>query len=157
LVDQVRAGLNDLAQGRQVDDARLADYQAATKVLILHYAANRRAVSGAPGRDELALPHSCRGIKTPFDATSGQIDLVLHGHLHQAKIYRHRGVPVISVPTLCQQGEQERGFFTLEAADAGVRRTLHARYHRWDRFSFVHDPSQTIALQCRTRSTAVAS
>jgi hypothetical protein len=35
--------------------------------------------------------------------------------------------------------------------EGNVRRTLHARYHRWDRFSFGLDPSRTLALQCRMR------
>jgi hypothetical protein len=154
LVRKLRDGLQDLARGRQVDDAQLADYSAATKVLVLHYAASRWAVSGFPGRDELVLPHICRGIDALFDATDGHVDLVLHGHLHATRIYRHHGVPIISVPTLCQRGEQERGFFSMEAVDTGVRRTLHARYHRWDKFAFVNDPSHTIALQCRMNQTS---
>jgi hypothetical protein len=154
LLQQVRDGLRALADGRAVGEAQLDDYRAATKVLVLHYAASRWAVSGFPGRDELALPHGCRDVNALFEAANGQIDLALHGHLHKAKVYRHAGVPVISVPTLCQLGQQERGFFVLEAHDAGVRRTLSAHYHRWHETSFLADPSHSLTLQCRTPAAA---
>ena len=155
LVQNVRDGLQALAAGHVVGDAELQDYRSATKVLVLHYAASQWAVSGfSLNLDELLLPHVCRQIDRLLDAVSGHVDLVVHGHLHREKIYRRRGVPVISVPTLCQLGDQEHGFFLLEAEDTGTRRTLRARYHAWDETSFRPQALPTISILCRTLAQA---
>lgn len=125
-----------LKQGQDVDDARLDRYSDATKILLIHYPVDLQiAGGGAESLKNLVLPHECRGIRELMDKTASELSLVIHGHLHVARLYRQWGVPVVSVDTTCQKGGSN-GFFVLKIFDSGE---IIAEHHRWRGTGFLLD------------------
>jgi hypothetical protein len=138
LVQEVLRKSEDLRHGVRVDGAELADYDKAVKILVLHYAADDAAVlQGFGGLDAWFVPHACEGVETLVGALKGDLRLIVHGHLHQARRYRVLGVSAVSVPSATQRGAAN-GFYLLRVSGDDFR----VEHHVWRRTAFVVDPSE---------------
>ena len=142
MIAEVRSKMTQLKDRVSVDEAELHDFEGATKILILHYAADHRAVwQRATPPANLLLPHTCRGVGSLVESLKQDLDVIVHGHLHVPRIYRFHGVPVVSVPSMSQRGARN-GFYVLRFVDGDIR----ADYHQWARTGFAFD--QSSALSC---------
>lgn len=149
---ELMAKLAELAKKRRVDDAELDDYRAATRIMLVHYAADIRSVIGLK-LESLILPHNCLGLDNLIGDLGQELDLVLHGHLHFPKIYQHMGTPIISASTTTQK-DGYNGFFLLKFFRSGEIRTEH---HRWFGTGFLPDPEPSLKRTIFSRRSTSAS
>lgn len=125
-----------LTKGISVDGVDGRDYDAATRILVVHYAVDTRKVSGLSQElNALILPHDCKGLDELVNELSHVFHLVVHGHLHKPMIYRQGSVPVISATTTTQRGG-DNGFFLLKFLASGE---IAAEHHRWLSTGFLLD------------------
>jgi calcineurin-like phosphoesterase family protein len=144
LTRDIQTKLDQLKRGTSVDAAELKNYSQSRKILLVHYAVDDRAVLGSVlPRDELVLPHSCVGLDNLVKDLSRDLHLVVHGHLHCARIYNHHGVKVISATTTTQKNSKN-GFFVLKFYDSGDLITEH---HKWTGSGFVLDESRDLNVR----------
>jgi hypothetical protein len=144
LAQEIQTKLDQLKYGASVDAAKLKNYSLSRKILLVHYAVDDRAVLGSVlPRDELVLPHSCIGLDNLIKDLSGDLHLVVHGHLHCPRIYNHCGVSVISATTTTQK-DGNNGFFVLKFYNSGDLITEH---HRWVGSGFVLDDNQDLNVR----------
>jgi calcineurin-like phosphoesterase family protein len=144
LAQEINTKLNQLKRGTPVDAAEIKSYSLSRKILLVHYAVDDRAVLGSVlPRDELVLPHHCTGLDDLIKKLSGDLHLVLHGHLHCPRIYNHCGVKVISATTTTQR-DGSNGFFVLKFYDSGDLMTEH---HRWTGNGFVLDTNPDLNVR----------
>ncbi len=144
LTQEIQIKMDQLRSGISVDAAKLENYSLARKILLVHYAVDDRAVLGSVlPRDELVLPHSCAGLDNLIKDLSRDLHLVVHGHLHCARVYNHCGVSVISATTATQK-DGNNGFFVLKFYDSG---DLLAEHHRWTGSGFVRDTNQDLNVR----------
>jgi len=112
------------------------EYASATRILLVHYAVDSGRVCGTGGAlNNLLLPHDCKGLDQLVKTLSGDIHLVIHGHLHRPKLYRHADVPIVAASTTTQRGG-ENGFFVLRFFASGE---IAAEHHLWRGTGFVLD------------------
>jgi predicted phosphodiesterase len=136
LQDEIHSGLRHVREGRQVDEASVFSFDRCIKVLVVHYAPDVLAVTGAaPGVRDLIVSHACDGLAALVESLKGQIDLVVHGHLHAPWVYAIGGIPIISVGSVSQRG-QENSFCLLLAREGGE---LAVEYHKWTGTGFALD------------------
>ncbi len=149
VLDKFRSLKNE----HHVDAARISDYPAARKILLVHYAVDDRVVLGpAPLPQELIVSHHCTGLDSLVESLADTLSLVIHGHLHRAKVYNHCGVPIISATTTSQvQGEN--GFFVLKFLSSG---DIVPDHHKWARNGFAKDDSVDLRTRI-ARSTETAA
>jgi hypothetical protein len=125
-----------LKGGRSVDGIHAGDYDSATRILLIHYGVDTLRVLGPTASvKNLILPHDCKGLDKLIEELSNEIHLVIHGHLHKAKLYRHGSVPVVAATTTTQRGA-ENGFFLLKFFASGEIATEH---HVWLKTGFLRD------------------
>ena len=123
------------------------DYDRALRVMLIHYAVDLFAVSGWRGMwDDKILPHRCDGLGKLVASLRNNIHLVIHGHLHKPALYRHEGIPIISIPTTTQEGGSN-GLYLLKISNG---RELSAEYHSWNGNSFVPDPDDSLSKEIAT-------
>jgi hypothetical protein len=133
--------LNRLKKGETVDGVDPIDYLTATRILMVHYAVDGPRVCGSQqGFADLVLPHECTGLDKLVDELGSHFHLVVHGHLHKAKLYRHGGVPVVAATTTSQLGG-ENGFFLLKFFASGE---IAAEHHRWLKTGFLLDSNSEL-------------
>ncbi len=133
--------LNGLKRGDTVDDIRITDYLNVTRILVVHYAVDALRVCGLRQElQNLVLPHECKGLDSLVDELKNELHLVVHGHLHKAKLYRHGGVPVVAATTTTQRGT-ENGFFLLKFFASGE---IGAEHHRWLKTGFLLDSNSEL-------------
>jgi predicted phosphodiesterase len=126
-----------LREGRRVDDAHLKSFDQALKLLVVHYAVDRLAVTGGlPSVPEWFVPHDCEGLAELVEQNTDSIDAVIHGHLHVPRVYNISGVPIVSLDSVSQQGEKN-GFFVLIVSKSGG---LSVSHHVWNGATFHLDP-----------------
>jgi len=136
LREQVHRSVRSLHDGGTVDGCSVTDYVAATKILLVHYAPDLIRATDGRWTGSL-LPHECTGLSDLIDSLAGQLDLVLHGHLHSPNVYRLGGVPVISIGSASQVDCPNKGFFVLKFFEGPDIRVEH---HLWNGRGFVADP-----------------
>ena len=86
-----------------------------------------------------SIPHDCDGLDGFVKDLKDDIQIVVHGHLHAPKLYRHGGVPVIAVSTTTQADGGENGFYLLKFFASGRARAEH---HIWNGRTFCEDPNK---------------
>jgi hypothetical protein len=137
----ILANLQKLKSGETVDEVSPSDYSSATRILMVHYAVDTLRVGGLQQVfKSLALPHECEGLDRLVDELKGEIHLVVHGHLHKAKLYRQGVVPIVAATTTTQRGE-ENGFFLLKFFATGE---IRAEHHRWSKTGFLLDSNSEL-------------
>ena len=135
LREEIFRKLNALKEGRDSD--RCESFDTAYKMLLVHFAVEtNRFRSNLWDR---GLPHMCEGLPKLVDdlREAFGLHIVLHGHLHQPKIYPRNGVQVISATTSAQSGGKV-GFFIINVDDLG---RIFAEHHSWNGAAFAADPS----------------
>jgi hypothetical protein len=142
-----------LSERQTVDQACVADFGSARKILLVHYAVDERVVFGpAPKAQEFVVSHRCDGLDTLIEELSESVHLVVHGHLHHPKIYNHCGVPVAAATTLSQR-HGENGFFVVKFMTSG---DIVLDHHKWNENGFVRDESEELRVRI-ARSAGSAS
>lgn len=137
----ILAKVEALKKKDTVDNISLADYTSATRILVVHYAVDVQSVCGVRKElENLILPHECKGLAELIDELSEELHLVLHGHLHKAKLYKRSGVNVVAATTTSQRGD-ENGFFLLKFFESGEIATEH---HRWYKNGFLLDSNASL-------------
>jgi hypothetical protein len=154
LMKQMRDKLRLLRSGQQVDGARLTNYDAAIKILMIHYALNEsRLDRWSP--TELVVPMKCTGAELLAEFSS-DFTFAIHGHRHKPTLYEFtgrsarskadRGLPVISVGSTTQRSpgykrlSDAKGFYVVTFLEAGE---IHAQHYCWSSKDnhFVQDPA----------------
>lgn len=137
LIDNLKTKLSALETGKSVDGISINNFQNAIRILLVHYAADVMSVSSGPGGKvrNLVLPHDCFNIDKLISTFRNQIDLLIHGHLHQPKVYAHNGMQVLAATTTTQIGGYN-GFYVLKIFPSG----LEALHYRWLGNDFGPDP-----------------
>jgi predicted phosphodiesterase len=116
----------------------------AIRVLVVHYPVDYYTATNLSAVPmNLVVPHEAEGMAHLLEATRGAIDLAVHGHLHRPGIYRHAGIPVVSVGTTCQSQSEANGFYLIKMFESGQ---LFAEHHSWRGTGFAVDAglSQTL-------------
>ena len=128
--------IENLAKGISIDGVSSRDYDAATRILVVHYAVDMRRVCGLSQElKNWILPHDCKGLDRLVDELGNAFHLVVHGHLHKPMIYRQGTVPVVAATTTSQRGG-DNGFFLLKFFASGE---IAAEHHRWLSTGFLLD------------------
>ena len=130
--------LRALKKGRPTGSAGLSGpYGAACKLLVIHYPVDYKRFKDAKWHGRF-LAHDCAGLPELVEElrTEFQLNIVLHGHLHEPLLYNHDGVQVISATTSSQSGGRI-GFYVIKVSETGQISTEH---HSWNDTAFVADP-----------------
>lgn len=137
LDQEIKTGLQQVKDGAKVDGISRDNFSRAMKILLVHYAVDTNRVAGSNHLEHLILPHACRGLEKLVSDLDSDIDLVIHGHLHKAMLYKHGRVPVIAATTTTQRNPQgENGFFLVKFFRSGE---VRAEHHRWLVTGFLRD------------------
>jgi len=140
---EIKQKIEQIRAGNKVDHAQLDDFKKAFKILLIHYAADDTQVAGRwQGLFDLVLPHQCEGLTELLKSVSANVDLLIHGHLHQPAAYAHEGVQVLAATTTTQMLEKRNGFHLLKF----YGRELHAEEFLWDKNTFVSKHTFAIPL-----------
>jgi hypothetical protein len=115
---------------------QVANFKKTIRIVLIHYAANvYEVISGLKSKVQNAiLPHDCTGIDALLDAMQGEVDLLIHGHLHRPKPYTYRNTPVLSITTATQM-DGYNGFYVLEIFAS----QLKAHHYKWMGNGFLPD------------------
>jgi predicted phosphodiesterase len=129
--------LDKLRSGNNVDNVTIPDFKRAFKILIIHYAVDAALVTGGgPDPIRYVLPHECDGVNEFISSLADYLDLAIHGHLHEPRLYNTAGVPIISVGTASQKGATMPSFYLLKFERSGQ---VHAEHHIWKGQGFTKD------------------
>jgi predicted phosphodiesterase len=123
--------------------ANTSDYSQAVRILLVHYCPDIVRATQGGDISSLLLPHDCPGLMELIRSLSGDIDLVVHGHLHHPASYVSEGIPVISLGSAFQIGAAPQGFYILKCFD---RRHFVAEHHVFRNCAFTPDLDRTLDL-----------
>jgi hypothetical protein len=126
LRDEVRSKVDRLRTDLAVDAARIADFDKALKIVLVHYAPICR---GATLPEEVVGFLRCDGLEALVVEVSADVDLVIHGHLHESGRYAVGHAQVVKVGTATQWRAAENGFDVLKVWASG-RITID--HHVWN-------------------------
>jgi len=138
--EAVHRQLRTLRDSGSADEASVNDYATATKVLLVHYAPDLVRATDGKWVGSI-VPHECLGLSDLIESLQGEVDLVMHGHLHFPNVYRCGGIPVISIGSTSQIDCARKGFFLLKFFGAPEVRIEH---HTWNGRGFVADPDNAL-------------
>jgi 3',5'-cyclic AMP phosphodiesterase CpdA len=136
---EIKRKLRRLKRGNEVDQVRLDNYDRTIRILMVHYAVDVARVLGTSSAiKSLGVPHQCDGLNDLVTDLRSHFHLVIHGHLHQSRIYDQEEVPVVAITTTTQRGG-DNGFFLLKLFSNG---DLLSEHHRWHQTGFLPDDRQ---------------
>lgn len=142
LIDTVHERLELLQAIGIIDDAEVGNYSSCIKILLVHFAPDLdRLRSASGGFKERLLPHECSGLARLIKSLNTELDLVIHGHMHVASVYKCESVDVISLGSACQIGG-EPSFALLKFEDSCSQ--ISIENHVWYRRGFVLESQQTL-------------
>jgi hypothetical protein len=140
---EIKTKVERLKAGYKVDQAQIKDFKQAFKILLVHYAADDTQVAGRRQKFvDFVLPHRCDGINELLRKINSDVDLLIHGHLHQPAAYVHNGVQVLAATTTTQVLEKRNGFHLLKF----YGRELHAEEFLWEGRTFISKHTFAIPL-----------
>src|SRR5260221_975910 len=127
LIDELKRKFAELRQGNSVDGVKLVNFDQDVRIMLTHLVPSESEVLGLPERLlEFVLPHKCYGVKSLLKNLAGEIDLLIHGHLHRPKVYAFDGTQVLSATTTSQI-EGYNGFYLLKFHE----REIVAESYKW--------------------------
>jgi len=155
LIATIEAKLAALRKGAEVDQASLENYEAATKILVTHYALIDSLLTRMTPMEWL-IPGGCIGSELLAEI-GHHFDFAIHGHRHKPKLYRFpntnrndkfaRALPVISVGTATQRTsgfkreDDTKGFYVISFLESSE---IHAQHYHWSATAnnFIKDPAR---------------
>ena len=152
--------LDTLDRGYPVDDATKEHFREGKRICVMHhppdlnfYGPKTWMTRGSQGSalGQQLIPHGCENIGQLFDTLQKfHFDLVLTGHMHQSRIYKYNGIPVIGCSTSSQlqttalrKRSARNALYVLRFDDQGV---THAECYNWDgssQFALNKNPAKT--------------
>lgn len=142
LHEELRRKFISLRQNNRVDKAEIKNWTNTFKILLVHYAVDEKKVLGRfPHPKHYLPPLNCKLLKEFVDCSGGDIDLVLHGHLHKPKLYSQNRIPVVSVPTCTQMGGNQ-GFYVLRVFQD---KKVMLQHYRWNKTGFSRDRNPVLS------------